>query len=236
MAMASPSPTSSYAPSSSAVTIPVPGRSILKRPPPTQQSFFSRLSKFLPTPAQAQASATSGDESKTLKRAHFILPELVTVYPISSANPPSMPTLKEEKKTIEQREMERRRRVVRGSPSASSSGETDEWWSMDKVESFYRECSTSRDDQPSPDISAAFKVRASFHVLVRSVRPVFGRCWLWRPGISCRRHSEEGCRTNSLLPLFGRLPILIQHHRIWLPTVCRYLPEFTPCFRVERMS
>ncbi|EIM83836.1 uncharacterized protein STEHIDRAFT_170302 [Stereum hirsutum FP-91666 SS1] len=157
MAMASPSPTSSYAPSSSAVTIPTPGRSILKRPPPTQQSFFSRFSKFLPTPAQAQASATSGDESKTLKRAHFILPELVTVYPISSANPPSMPTLKEEKKSIEQREMERRRRVVRGSPSASSSGETDEWWSMDKVESFYRECSTSRDDQPSPEISAAFK-------------------------------------------------------------------------------
>lgn len=34
---------------------------------------------------------------------------------------------------------------------------------MEKVESFYRECSTSRDDQPSPEISAAFKVRTSFH-------------------------------------------------------------------------
>lgn len=156
MAMASPSPTSSYAPSSSAVTIPTPGRSILKRPPPTQQSFFSRFSKLLPS-TQAQASTTSNDESKTLKRAHFILPELVTVYPISSANPPSMPTLKEEKKSIEQRELERRRRIVKGSPSAST-GESEEWWSMDKVESFYKECSTSRDDSPSSEISNAFKV------------------------------------------------------------------------------
>lgn len=198
--MASPSPTSSYAPSSSAVTIPTPGRSILKRPPPTQQSFFSRFSKFLPTPAQAQASATSGDESKTLKRAHFILPELVTVYPISSANPPSMPTLKEEKKSIEQREMERRRRVVRGSPSASSSGETDEWWSMDKVESFYRECSTSRDDQPSPEISAAFKVRASFHGLISGAPVYFGRCCVRRPAhrLPIKRHERIASRQYDI--------------------------------------
>lgn len=73
-----------------------------------------------------------------------------------------MPMLKEEKKSIEQRELERRRRIMRGSPSAST-GEPEEWWSMEKVESFYRECAMSRDDQPSPEISAAFKVRASFH-------------------------------------------------------------------------
>src|SRR6266849_3693497 len=106
------SPTSSCAPSSSAVIIPTPGKSILKRPPPTQQSFFSRISKFLPT--QTQPQVTTGDETRTLRRAHFILPELVTVYPISAANPPSTPTLKEEKRSIEQREAERRRRVVRG--------------------------------------------------------------------------------------------------------------------------
>ena len=150
------SPTSSYAPSSSAVTIPTPGRSILKRPPPPNQSFFSRISKFLPNQNQPQAS--TGDESRALRRAHFILPELVTIYPISSVNPPSTPLLKEEKRSIEQREAERRWRVVRGSPSGSG-GEADEWWSLEKVESFYRECSASREDTPSPEISAAFMVR-----------------------------------------------------------------------------
>ena len=149
------SPNSSYAPSSSAVTIPTPGKSILKRPPPAQQSFFSRISKFLPT--QTQPQVTNGDETKTLKRAHFILPELATVYPISSANPPSTPTLREEKRSIEQREVERRRRVVRGD-SVSQDGDLDEWWSLEKVESFYRECCASRDDPPSAEISAAFKV------------------------------------------------------------------------------
>ena len=149
------SPNSSYAPSSSAVTIPTPGKSILKRPPPAQQSFFSRISKFLPT--QTQPQVTTGDETKTLKRAHFILPELVTVYPISAANPPSTPTLREEKRSIEQREAERRRRVVRGD-SVSQEGDPDEWWTLEKVESFYRECCASRDDPLSVEISAAFKV------------------------------------------------------------------------------
>lgn len=149
------SSTSSYAPSSSAVTIPTPGKSILKRPPSTQQSFFSRISKFLPT--QTQPQVTTGDETRTLRRAHFILPELVTVYPISAANPPSTPTLKEEKRSIEQREAERRRRVVRGD-SVSPGGDLDEWWSLEKVESFYRECCASRDEPHSAEISTALKV------------------------------------------------------------------------------
>jgi protein phosphatase 1 regulatory subunit 37 len=149
------SSTSSYAPSSSAVIIPTPGKSILKRPQHTQQSFLSRISKFLPT--QTQPQVTVGDEARTLRRAHFILPELTTVYPISAANPPSTPTLKEEKKSIEQREAERRRRVVRGN-SISQGGDPDDWWGLEKVESFYKECCASRDDPPLPEISAAFKV------------------------------------------------------------------------------
>ncbi|KAH9050180.1 hypothetical protein EDB84DRAFT_1449558 [Lactarius hengduanensis] len=148
------SSTSSYAPSSSAVTIPTPGKSILKRPQPIQQSFLARFSKFLPT--QSQPLVTAGDEARTLRRAHFILPELVTVYPISAANPPSTPTLKEEKRSIEQREAERRRRVVRGN-SISQGGDPEEWWSLETVESFYKECCASRDDPPLPEISAAFK-------------------------------------------------------------------------------
>ncbi|RDB16470.1 hypothetical protein Hypma_002780 [Hypsizygus marmoreus] len=139
--------TSSCSPSSSAVTIPIPGKSILKRPPPAHSSLFSRITRFLPTSQQVQ----SGDDEKPLKRAHFILPEIAIVYPISSVNPPSTPTLKEEKRAIEDREAERRRRVVRGNST------TDEWWSMDKVESFYRECCAGCDEDPDPAITVALK-------------------------------------------------------------------------------
>lgn len=146
----------SPSPSSSAVTIPTPGKSILKRPPPPQQSFFSlaRLSKLLPS----QQPDASQDESAALKRAHFILPEMTTVYPILATNPPSTPTLREEKRSIEEREAERRRRIVRGNSSGSDSSAPEEWWSLDKVESFYRECCVGREEKPDPGISAAFKV------------------------------------------------------------------------------
>jgi protein phosphatase 1 regulatory subunit 37 len=143
-------------PSSSANTIPVAGKSILKRPPQQPQSLFSRISKFLPTQTQAQSGPE--DEAKPLKRAHFILPEIAIVYPISSINPPSTPTLKDERKAIEERELERRRRVLRGNSINGSPEETEEWWSMDKVESFYRECCAGCDEHPDPAISAALKV------------------------------------------------------------------------------
>ncbi|KAJ7763033.1 hypothetical protein B0H16DRAFT_1718865 [Mycena metata] len=134
---------SSPSPSSSAVTIPIPGRSILKKPPPAQGGLLSRmgLGSFLRSSSSANASAQPGpsnvgeygavhasggaggkdggkdgakDEStRILKRAHFILPEIAVVYPISSAAPPSTPTLREEKRAIEEKERERRRRVVR---------------------------------------------------------------------------------------------------------------------------
>lgn len=45
-----------------------------------------------------------------------------------------------------------------------SSG-TEEWWSPEKVESFYYECCVGREEQPHPGISAALKVRLSFHEL-----------------------------------------------------------------------
>jgi protein phosphatase 1 regulatory subunit 37 len=150
----SSSSSSSCPPSSSAITITAPGKSILKRPPPQQPSLFSRITRFLPTQAPASQNATN-DESKPLKRAHFILPEIAIVYPISSINPPSTPTLKDEKRAIEDKEKERRKRVVRGSPGGQ---EFEEWWSMDKVESFYRECCAGCDEQPDPAIKAALKV------------------------------------------------------------------------------
>ena len=153
-ASSSSSSSSSCSPSSSAITITTPGKSILKRPPPQQPSLFSRITRFLPTQAPASQNATNED-SKPLKRAHFILPEIAIVYPISSVNPPSTPNLKDEKRAIEDKEKERRKRVVRGSPGSQ---EFEEWWSMDKVESFYRECCAGCDEPPDPAIKAVLKV------------------------------------------------------------------------------
>ena len=171
-ASSSSSSSSSCSPSSSAITITTPGKSILKRPPPQQPSLFSRITRFLPTQAPASQNATNED-SKPLKRAHFILPEIAIVYPISSVNPPSTPNLKDEKRAIEDKEKERRKRVVRGSPGGQ---EFEEWWSMDKVESFYRECCAGCDEPPDPAIKAALKVLGndiivSFRSLIILCRP-----------------------------------------------------------------
>lgn len=154
--MAASSLGTSGPPSSSAVTIPVPGKSILKKPPPQQQSLFSRITRFLPT--QSTTLPASSEEEKPLKRAHFILPQIAIVYPISSLNPPSTPTLKDEKRAIEDQEAERRRKIVRGSQNGTVGQEVEEWWSMDKVDAFYRECCAGCEEEPDPAISAAFKV------------------------------------------------------------------------------
>jgi len=124
--MASPVP--SPVPSSSANTIPIAGKSILKRPPQSQQSILSRIRGFLPT-----QSPNPSNESTPLKRAHFILPQIATVYPISSINPPSTSTSREEKKAIEDREAERRKRVVRGNSISPGANETEDWWNLDKA-------------------------------------------------------------------------------------------------------
>ncbi|KAJ7241653.1 hypothetical protein C8J57DRAFT_1192532 [Mycena rebaudengoi] len=176
-------PPSSPSPSSSANTIPIPGRSILKKPPPAQASLFSRLSRFLPASNNANNNNNSDPEenARVLKRAHFILPEIAVVYPISSLAPPSTPALKEEKRAIEERERERRRRVVRSLSNSSLNSpmvggdsvsirsgvsgqeETLEWWAMDKVESFYRECCEGCLEPPDKGIMQAFKTTPPTH-------------------------------------------------------------------------
>ncbi|KAJ7454514.1 hypothetical protein FB451DRAFT_1518200, partial [Mycena latifolia] len=163
---------SSPSPSSSAVTIPIPGKSILKKPPPVQASLFSRLSlsRFLPAgdtkgdgahhtgEKEREKEKEEKEAARVLKRAHFILPEIAVVYPISSLAPPSTPALRDEKRAIEDRERERRRRVVR-SNSMGGGGSTDSasWWAMDKVESFYRECCDGCQEPPDKRIAQAFK-------------------------------------------------------------------------------
>lgn len=158
MASASPPVASSSTISNSVLPLPHPGKSILKKPPPVQSRFFSisTISKLLPNPSVASSSTHA---APPLKRAHFILPNLQTVYSISTANPPSSPTQSEERKLTEQREQERRRSVVRGN---SYSSESDSWWSTEKVESFYRDCCRGREEEPLPQICAALKVPNQF--------------------------------------------------------------------------
>ncbi|KAJ7256891.1 hypothetical protein C8J57DRAFT_1343253, partial [Mycena rebaudengoi] len=102
-------------------------------------------------------------------------------YPRSRLAPPSTPALKEEKRPIEERERERRRRVVRslstsslnspmvggdsvsirsGVSGVSGQEEALEWWAMDKVKSFYRECCEGCLEPPDKGIMQALKVRS----------------------------------------------------------------------------
>jgi protein phosphatase 1 regulatory subunit 37 len=161
------SPSVSSPATSSAVVLVAPGKSILKKPPPPPPALFS-LSRFTSKllPPAAPAPVEDRDEGRrALKRAHFILPQLATVYPISAANPPHTPTTQDERRAVEAREGERRRRVVRGnsvSDGSSADGggaEADDYWGLDKVDGFYRECCEGREDFPHPRVSAALRVR-----------------------------------------------------------------------------
>ncbi|KAG1848454.1 hypothetical protein F4604DRAFT_1687729 [Suillus subluteus] len=59
---------------------------------------------FLPTRSSAMLATTSNLSS--VLKPHIILPKLVIIYSMTSINPPSTPTLKDEKQKIEKREGE----------------------------------------------------------------------------------------------------------------------------------
>ncbi len=67
--------------------------------------------------------------------------------------------MREEKKNVEIKEAERRRKIVRGNSLGPGMSGTEDWWSPEKVESFYNECCAGREEQPHPGVSAALKVR-----------------------------------------------------------------------------
>ncbi|KAG8824252.1 hypothetical protein FRC17_009140 [Serendipita sp. 399] len=153
-----------------------PGPSILKHPPPPQPKFFSlsTIKTFLPNQMQSPSSPTVYDDGgkgirgTALKRAHFILPSLSTTYPIWSGNPPASPALEREKADIEERERIRRSRLVRGnsvtslrSLSLNSLSATDEFWSLEKVEQFYKECCLGRDEPIDLRVVSAIKASAA---------------------------------------------------------------------------
>ncbi|KAG8785188.1 hypothetical protein FRC20_001275 [Serendipita sp. 405] len=153
-----------------------PGPSILKHPPPPQPKFFSlsTIKTFLPNQMQSPSSPNVYDDGgkgirgTALKRAHFILPSLSTTYPIWSGNPPASPSLEREKADIEERERMKRARLVRGnsvtslrSLSLHSPSTTEEFWSLEKVEQFYKECCLGRDEPIDLRIVSAIKAAGS---------------------------------------------------------------------------
>ncbi|KZV91677.1 hypothetical protein EXIGLDRAFT_769717, partial [Exidia glandulosa HHB12029] len=79
------------------------------------------------------------------------MPKLVTVYPISASNPPSTPGIKEEKKAVEDKECDRRRRVMRVTSTQ------DDWWTVGDVTSSYSESCPGREDEPQPHVVAALR-------------------------------------------------------------------------------
>lgn len=151
-----------------------PGPSILKQPPPPQPKFFSfsNFSKLLPNqsnqsqlPVGPPDDGGKGIRGTPLKRAHFILPSLSTTYPIWSSNPPASPSLEHEKAEIEQREKARRARLVRGnsvsslrSTALSTVSANEDFWSLDKVERFYKECALGREEPIDLRVINAIKV------------------------------------------------------------------------------
>jgi protein phosphatase 1 regulatory subunit 37 len=142
--------------SNTVLPLPPAGKSILKKAPPPQPRFsINNLRNIL----NVNAPDSPSSDDKPLKRAHFILPSLQTVYTFSIANPPSAAGLQEEKRSVEEREQERRRTVVRGN---SFLQDKDAWWSMERVDSFYRECCQGREELPNSLVSSALLVRPCY--------------------------------------------------------------------------
>ncbi|KAJ3820740.1 hypothetical protein EV361DRAFT_803173 [Lentinula raphanica] len=149
--------------STSSDRIPIPGKSILKKPPPPPTGLLSRITSGM---KQVVTTTPIAGESSTggLKRAHFILPEIAVVYPISSNAPPRTPMTDIEKQTIENREKERRKRVVSGEPENGTG-----WWTMEKVQGFYEECCRAMDVKPDEAISKALLKPSSSLTIPRTL-------------------------------------------------------------------
>lgn len=175
----SPPSTSASAVASTSTARPIvpstPKKSILKRPPPPTKTFFSlggltrdivlpgALSRLVPTnsssvnnfvPASKVIDDTSDENSgkkdqKSLKRAHFILPRLTIVYPISTSTPPSSTELTESRNEID---------VKTAAALKKEKEEGSGAWSLGRIEEFYRECCRLRDEIPLGGVVGALRV------------------------------------------------------------------------------
>ncbi|KAG9119334.1 hypothetical protein FRC07_005687, partial [Ceratobasidium sp. 392] len=132
-------------------------KGILKRPTQAPRAFFSftrdmlSISRLL-GPGGQPGGATPGvpdGERAVLKRAHFIVPEMRVVYPISSANAPSSAAQSEAKLEID--EAERLRREA----------EYSQAWTAARVEALYKDVCKLRDERIDPTITAQIRANPS---------------------------------------------------------------------------
>ena len=157
---------------------PPPTRSFFNLGGFTRDILPGSLSKFIPSTSNSGTGGTSSQSTSAgsfkaagsglllpsavplddglpastqspLKRAHFILPHLSTVYPISSQAAPSSAELTEAR-----REIEEKARELRDKDKAEGAGA----WSLGRVEEFYRECCKLRDENALGGVVGAFRV------------------------------------------------------------------------------
>ena len=100
-------------------------------------------------PSSSGPKSSLPGNGSALKRAHFILPHLSVVYPISSSAAPSSAELTESKREIENQARELRRKEKEEGAGA---------WSLGRVEEFYRECCKIRDENVLGGVVGAFRV------------------------------------------------------------------------------
>lgn len=125
-------------------------KGILKRPAPAPKPFFSftrdvlSISRLLGPTSQLPT-----DGEPVLKRAHFIVPDIRVVYPISSDTAPSSTTQSESRLEIDAAERLRRET------------EQQQVWTAARVEALYRDVCRIRDERIDPTISAQIRAGAS---------------------------------------------------------------------------
>ncbi|EUC60325.1 protein phosphatase 1 regulatory subunit 37, putative [Rhizoctonia solani AG-3 Rhs1AP] len=124
-------------------------KGILKRPAPAPKPFFSftrdvlSISRLLGPGSATQSLNADGELG--LKRAHFIIPDIRVVYPISSDTAPSSTTQSEARLEIDAAERLRRET------------EQQQVWTAARVEALYRDICKIRDEKADPTISAQIR-------------------------------------------------------------------------------
>ncbi|KAG8752504.1 hypothetical protein FRC11_008293 [Ceratobasidium sp. 423] len=124
-------------------------KGILKRPAPAPKPFFSftrdvlSISRLLGPGSATQSLNADGELA--LKRAHFIVPDIRVVYPISSDTAPSSTTQSEARLEIDAAERLRRET------------EQQQAWTAVRVEALYRDICKLRDERADPTISAQIR-------------------------------------------------------------------------------
>ena len=133
-----------------------PSNDIPHSAPSNQTAFKSPTASNGPfSPAASYDDTTTSPRASVrdtpLKRAHFILPHLSTVYSFSANTAPSSAELTEARLEFEDKARQQRKKEGAGA------------WSLGRVEEFYRESCRLRDELPLGGIIGALRVRVNVH-------------------------------------------------------------------------